>query len=381
MSLEPFVTGFCNCIKLNSNLNFFWKISTSMSFFLSTKAAHEDTQIFALPREPTNSSHVDSFANDLLSKLYNNPHLCNDKDLFMESMFEVTNSIITNRNGRSSRSRSRSPPKRANSPTSTSSKKPTRAKSTRTHPPPSSNYSSTTINKNMTYPIMSNITTPNVIPNHHLSPLDKNNTGKTAASFAEVRRQKIEAIERARKAEVGKLVSFQNESRQLGFVRGPPSEEEEDEDEYSEEGSSSSDDETLPSYSSKSVNDNFRRNNELVNDASLESLFDEKSIGMLREVFAASSEDEDEGGKDYSSCKTIRGSLLHHQGVRSGLGVVVVGDACDKLKGMGNDLIGWGGFLGLLIKGKADSIEMLSERVKCHDVAMSLDLSGFKVKV
>ena len=163
-----------------------------------------------------------SLASSILSKLLANPHLCGDQSLFLDSMREVSESVINSgqsendvilNKGRGSRGErdsegGRTSPNRSVTKTSTWSH------------PPSRNYASTTfMGGNNTYPPTTSnnhqqqqqqkqqqhgstsqsskvvLVPPVVIPNHHLSPLDVKEE-RNAESFAQIRKQKIEAIER-----------------------------------------------------------------------------------------------------------------------------------------------------------------------------------------
>jgi len=372
-----------------------------------------------MPSGPCKSEHVAEIANRCLGRLMGNGPLRSDKELFMESMRGVTEFLVEGGRGEGEVGRGKE-----NGNKNTGRRIGQKAgeespKRTWSHPV-SRNYDATgrvdwnRLNK--THPSYSKENTgashssssqpmiapsprlnpPVTIPNHHLSPL--NFEGEMSAkNFAEVRRQKVEAIERARRLEKdsrgNRTVKFQADSRGFGFdvdgggsskgsaasYGGPPSDSEDDEEE--EIGS------PAPSYttnntnngSSHNENDNLyirtnKTNATLFPAGHLEALLSKEQTACLRLIF---------GPREVASIGSVM-SGLERQNERAGklFSTVVVEDIKEKLIGVGSlggdqgDKIDWGEFLSCVVRGKAEEIGEMREKVKMANVGESLDLSG-----
>ena len=359
-------------------------------------------------------------AAQLLSNLLSNSNLSKDKDLFLDAMREVTDSIIGKAdslppNPYLSSASAASDDGRSRNNFSNSSNS---SNSAGLYPPPrQSGASNLLISTHHSVPLVGAASSsspstrspsPVRIPVHHLSPLNKSATGPKEKSeqleeFSRLRKEKLGAVERAKEEERAQRIRVrdreekaggarrweqqqqqqqqqeqqqqqqqQQQHRQMGqreaFDAGAASDSNSDSD--SDDGAAS----PAPSYVSASTKDSGGGGG-----GGMEDLLTGEQLKCLAGAFRRS------GGREegFAGARELARELEEDGGAGRAFGEEVVERACEALRRQRAEAVNWEEFLGLVISPGAGEEEGgriekgMGLRAARHvDPAVSLDLSA-----
>ncbi|GMI38286.1 hypothetical protein TeGR_g9505 [Tetraparma gracilis] len=342
----------------------------------SIASATDDYEAFSVPSEDNNSSQIKNMANQLLTNVMSNSKLSTDKDLFLDAMKEVTDSII----GRADSL----PP---NPFLSTSSDLPT---------PPNTSGQSASSKSNLVISthsaslasvstLPSSSSNPPRIPVHHLSPLSRQKGPKGKSEqlneFARLRKEKLEAVERAKEEEKRRRIQTvdrpprpkaQVKAREAfgkddddGNSSSSSGSEDEDEDEDEEDGFSS----PAPSYETGGAG-----------NGGAEDALSGEQLAALRKVFQKVG-DLDGNLAGFADAGLLTAALHSDVAAHGAFGAEIVRFTCDALKIQRGKVVAWDEFVGLVVApnakdGGPGAGSFQKSMVRHTDPTVSLDFSS-----